>query len=106
MAAPGVNWHQVVGNTAATLGNGLVLSRSTVYNILWLGAGGSNSGTVALGFNSTLTFPANGTASNTDGWPLAQGKTLPLLVGENFDAGANFYAIANTNAQDLFVIGF
>jgi hypothetical protein len=106
MAAPGVNWHQVVGTSAISLGSGLTLLRSTVYNIVWLGAGSGNGNTIAVGFNSNVSVPVNGTPSATDGWPLAAGKTLPLLVGENFDAGASLYANAGASAQDLFVIGY
>jgi hypothetical protein len=106
MAAPGFNWHQIVGGTAITLGNGLTLARSTGYNIVWLGAGASNTNTIYIGYNSNLTVPSNGTAAATDGWPLAAGKTLPLLIGEGFDCGANLYAIAGAAAQDLFIIGY
>lgn len=107
MAAPGFNWHQVLGTGAGiTLGSGLTLSRSTCFNIVWLGAFASNTNTIAVGFNASITMPVNGTPSATDGWPLAAGKTLPILVGELFDAGANLYGTAGAAAQDLAVLGY
>lgn len=106
MAGPGLNWHQVVGGSAIPLNSGLTLTRATGFNILWLCTDSANNNTVYIGFNSNVTVPSRGTPSATDGWPLAAGKTLPFLIGENFDCGASVFGIAGAAGQDLYVIGY
>jgi hypothetical protein len=106
MSAPGINWHQVIGGSAIKLNATLTLARATGYNIVWLGADAANTGTIYVGFNSNLTVPSAGAASATDGWPLAKGTTLPILIGELLDVGNSLYAIASAPAQDLYILGY
>ena len=102
----GINWHQVVGTTPIKLGQLLTLPADEAGNIVWICAGAGNSGTVYVGFNANLSVAITGVPSNTAGWPMSAGQTLPLLTGEGFDVGDSLYAIASGPGQDVYVIGY
>jgi len=104
--AIGFNCHQVVGVSAISLADSLSLAFQKGFNIVWLGAFASNTNTIYVGFNSDVAVPVNGVRNEEDGWPLTAGKTLPILVGELFNAGASLYVIAGAANQDLAVIAY
>jgi len=60
-------------------------------------AAAGNTGTVFVGFRSTLTA---GTAASTDGYPLAAGEEFPFAVADP----SELYQVADAASQDIYIL--
>ena len=108
----GVNWHQVVDETAAPLADGLGLPETKGFRRVLVSAALENTANVALVFDAEIyrwnkqyyLDPPKKRAKPLEPVVLGPGEWFDFNVAEEIDCGFHLYGVSEKGEQDLYVL--